>query len=92
MQVDFAILTAAQVDPVRGIRVAEQCEYDISVAMSAIARQTIYAIDTSKFLPSTALVGLVLPLAGGTPVIVTEAAPQETGLAIRQGFTLQLAE
>lgn len=92
MQVDYAILTAAQVDPIQGIRVAEQCEYDISVAMSAIARQTIYAIDSSKFLAATALVGLVLPPAGGTPLIVTEAAPQETGAAAKQGFTLQLAQ
>ena len=61
MQVDAAILTAGQVDPARGIEVAEQCEMDIAIAMAGIAARTIFAIDSSKFATQPASAGLTLP-------------------------------
>ncbi len=54
MQVDTSILTAAQVHPKRGFLVREQCEADIAKAMSSIAKQSIFAVDHSKFSAASA--------------------------------------
>ncbi|MBL4749506.1 MAG: DeoR/GlpR transcriptional regulator [Amylibacter sp.] len=55
MQVDTSILTAAQVHPKRGFLVREQCEADIAKAMSSIAKQSVFAVDHSKFSANPAL-------------------------------------
>ena len=54
MEVDISILTAAQVHPKRGFLVREQCEADISKAMSSITQSSIFAVDHSKFTTSHA--------------------------------------
>ena len=54
MQVHSCILTAAQVHPKRGFLVREQCEADIARAMSSIAKQSIFAVDHSKFTADSA--------------------------------------
>jgi hypothetical protein len=49
MEVHTCILTASQVHPKRGFLVREQCEADIATAMSSISKQSIFAVDHTKF-------------------------------------------
>lgn len=49
MEVDICILTASQVHLKRGFLVREQCEADIAKAMSSISKQSIFAVDHTKF-------------------------------------------
>ncbi|SHH16945.1 DeoR/GlpR family DNA-binding transcription regulator [Cognatishimia maritima] len=58
MQVDFCVVTAAQVHPERGFLMAEQCEADMVEAMSRIAKQVIFAVDHSK-VEATSTTGLI---------------------------------
>ena len=48
MQVDYCIVTATKVHPVRGFLMAEQCEADMVTAMARTAGQVIFAVDHSK--------------------------------------------
>lgn len=91
MQVDYAILTAGQVDPVRGIEVAEQCEMDIAIAMSGIAGQTIFAIDGSKFAAQPPSDGLTLPRLKTRPTIVTDLSDEGVIATMEEMFEFVIA-
>jgi len=54
MEVHICILTASQVHPKRGFLVREQCEADIATAMSSISKQSIFAVDHTKFSAQSA--------------------------------------
>jgi len=75
MRADHCILSASNVDALRGFLAYEQGEADIAQAMQSIADRTIMAVDHSKFRP-TPKSGMVAPivLREGSRV-VTDLAP-----------------
>ncbi len=91
MRVDFAVLTAGQVHPGRGIEVAEQCEMDIAIAMSRIAARSLFAIDSSKFMAVASGDGLTLPRFERCPTIVTDLTDDRTIAAMQDDFDFVIA-
>lgn len=91
MSVDFAVLTAGQVHPDRGIELAEQCEMDIAIAMSGIAATSLFAIDSSKFTASLPREGLTLPRLESRPTIVTDLADDAVIAAMKDDFDFVIA-
>lgn len=73
MQVDQCILSAAQVHPTRGFLVGEQCEADIAVAMAGIAKQTVMAVDHSKFTPEENARTIAIPGLPADLILLTDA-------------------
>ena len=72
MQVRLAILSASAVDAARGLMVQERAEAEMSAAMASVARQRVFAIDSSKFGEG----GLfALSPLGATDTVVTDRRP-----------------
>ena len=72
LQVRLAILSASAVDARRGLMVQEHAEAEMSAAMSEVAEQRVFAVDSSKFGRS-GLVALARPAA--TDTVVTDVQP-----------------
>ena len=84
MQVRLAILSASGVDEQRGPMVQEHAESEMSAAMSGVAEQRVFAIDSSKFGRSGMF---ALPRLRAADIVVTEApvtAPYRRALGAGQ--------
>lgn len=91
MRVDRSILSASAVDPLRGFLAYEKCEADLAEAMQAIARETIMAVDHSKFHgPPKRSSAFQLPLPDQS-VVVTDREPGEAFRDVLSAFRLRIA-
>jgi len=91
MRTGFAVLTAGQVHPARGVLVAEACEAEMEQAMAAIATRVILAVDHSKFTGGDSAGMVALGALPARALLVTDAAPGPEFAGLDRGFDLEIA-
>lgn len=75
LSVDYTILSASQVHPTLGFLAFEQCEVDMSRAMIDIAKQTLLAVDSTKFIADGPKPSLRLPKLRAEDTIICDQNP-----------------
>ncbi len=78
MQVDYVVLSASMVDPVKGFLVHEQCEVDMATAMMNSAARAIMAVDHTKFEVLSRRPALRQPKLNPGDYLVTDTHPSAT--------------
>lgn len=91
MQVDFVILSASLVDPVKGFLVHEQCEVDMAAAMMGNAARAIMAVDHSKFEAQERKPALRQPQLRADDILVTDRPLPARFQGAFPGLTIRVA-
>ena len=90
-KVDYCVLSASMIHPIKGFLVHEQCEVDMAAAMLESATRAIMAIDATKFQPQKRKPALRQPELQRNDLLVTDIAPPAAFGAALDHLTIKIA-